>query len=170
MATCTCECGEERIVQMDNLKNGHTLSCGCHKRKVHTKHGLSGHPLYKVWEGIVNRCYAKNSPAFRWYGARGISMCDEWRYNPETFINWAISKNWVNGLTVDREDVNGNYTPHNCRLVTHQTQMNNTTRSCKFEMNGQVKTISEWAMEYGLHRSTLRYRLKVGMKIEDAVL
>lgn len=169
MAKCLCDCGTERIVQVDNLKNNHTQSCGCHKKKIHTKHGLAYHPLYKVWEGIVNRCYAPNAEVYKFYGARGIGMCQTWRSDPKSFIEWAISQGWKEGLSVDRTNNNGNYDPENCQITTQQKQMRNTRRNVYVTMDGETKCISEWSAQYGIDRYKLRYRLKKGMSLKEAL-
>src|SRR5688572_19475169 len=111
MAECICDCGNRSIVQVENLKSGHTKSCGCDKLKL--KHGYAHHPAYTIWEGIVDRCCNPKSKGYKWYGARGIKMFDEWKNNPASFIEWALSNGYEKGLSIERDNVNGNYEPSN---------------------------------------------------------
>lgn len=162
MAECLCDCGNKTVVQVENLKSGHTTSCGCERVRVNTVHGYSGHPLYTIWEGVVERCCNKNSKAYKWYGLRGIKMFDLWRNNPKEFIEWCLENGWMKGLSIEREDVNGNYEPSNCKFIPMVMQAKNTRKSMRLERNGITDTQRGWAKRLGLHPSTLRYRMKVG--------
>jgi len=88
------------------------------------KHGLSSHknrhPLYQKWRHIKGRCYNPNNSSYHNYGGRGIKMCDSWKNNPLKFINWALKNGWEEGLVIDRINVDGNYSPQNCRFVNLQ--------------------------------------------------
>lgn len=135
---CRCDCGNEVIVQYSNLKSGKTKSCGCLNRENraerNTKHGGSvrGHVdrLYRVWRGMIGRCYDKRNVSYCWYGARGITVCPEWRHNYEAFREWALATGYDENAprgqcTIDRIDVNGCYCPKNCRWVNADTQTHN---------------------------------------------
>jgi hypothetical protein len=85
------------------------------------KHGYAKrkkqHHLYKIWCGMVSRCYNKNVPCFYNYGGRGITVCKEWKENPVSFIEWAKDK-WISGLVIDRVNNDADYSPDNCHFVT----------------------------------------------------
>lgn len=127
-----CSCGNEfKIVSVD-IKNGHTKSCGCYRKKVTSNrsitHNLSGNnPLYKKWAHMISRCSNIKSKDYSYYGARGIIICIEWRNNFKLFYDWAMDNGYVKGLEIDRIDVNGNYEPSNCRFVSRSMQMINTS-------------------------------------------
>lgn len=130
---CQCDCGNKTVVAGTSLRYGNTKSCGClareSTRKRSYKHGLSNHPLYKIWHGLLERCYHEEDTAYKYYGARGITVCDEWRQDAAAFIKWALDNGWEKGLEVDRIDNYAGYSPENCRIVTHKENMANQRRS-----------------------------------------
>ena len=132
---CRCDCGNTKIVAGTSLRYGSTKSCGCllsESTKARTfKHGLTNHPLYKIWSGIIQRCHKETDTAYKYYGARGITVCDEWRNDAEAFIKWSLENGWREGLEIDRIDNYKGYSPDNCRYVTHKENMNNQRRSKK---------------------------------------
>ena len=119
---CVCECGNIAIVLASNLKSGDSKSCGCLSKEVavthNTTHGYRKHPLYAVWASMKLRCLNKKNTCYKYYGGKGVSICEEWVNSAETFINWALKNGWKKGLQIDRIDNDGNYTPVNCRFVS----------------------------------------------------
>ena len=93
-----------------------------------TKHGLRNHPLYGVWSSMVKRCENERSDSFKYYGGRGIRVCEEWRLHPDSFIHWGIENGYAPGLEIDRIDNNGDYCPKNCRFITHKENCAPTKR------------------------------------------
>lgn len=130
---CVCECGKEKIVSSQSLLSGKTNSCGClHKesaRGLLLTHGKSNTKLYNVWRGMKKRCYCQENENFKYYGGRGITICEEWRDNFEAFYTWAISNGYADNLSIDRIDVNGNYEPSNCRWATVAEQNRNKRKT-----------------------------------------
>jgi len=127
---CECSCNNKIItVTGGHLKSGHTRSCGCLKIYLTIQrsmtHNLSKHPLFNIWCGIKRRITNKNRKDYKYYGGRGIKICDEWRKDFKIFYDWAISNGWQQGLEIDRINNNGNYEPSNCRWTTRSEQTKN---------------------------------------------
>lgn len=136
-------------------------------------HGKAGTRLYKVWSEMKRRCNNPNCRVFMYYGGRGISYTPEWeRYKP--FYDWAIANGYDEHAkrgecTLDRIDVNGDYTPLNCRWITQSEQALNTRTNKFIEAFGESHTITEWAKMTGFLAETIRKRLNIGFSQEDAV-
>lgn len=159
LVRCICDCGQEKITKLGNLRKGGVTSCGCICRTRFLSHGLSKHPLHAIWRGILSRCYNPNRAAFKDYGGRGVIVCDEWRSDFKAFYDWAIDK-WAEGLHIDRENNDGPYSPENCRFITGKCNANNRRNSIKIEYNGVTKTITEWGETIGISCGAMRYRLQ----------
>lgn len=131
---CLCSCGNTTVVVTDSLKRGATKSCGCiHSKQVadrNTKHGKSGTRLYNIWRGMKSRCYNENSTPYKYYGAKGVKVCDEWRNDFSSFADWSLANGYDpdkprNECTIDRIDPSGDYSPDNCRWVSMSVQNSN---------------------------------------------
>lgn len=130
---CLCDCGNTTIVSMSNLRKGTTQSCGCYhweqnkaeRPKMQSENHQYIHTrLYNIWVGMRKRCNSEKHRAFKWYGQRGICICNEWsRFL--NFRNWALHNGYKEDLTIDRINVNGDYEPNNCRWITIQEQQKN---------------------------------------------
>lgn len=138
---CKCDCGNTTFVSVSNLRNGHTQSCGClqisRTSDAMRTHGHKGkrsvNRLYPVWRAMKQRCLLPSSKAYKYYGGRGITVCDEW-LEYDNFMRWAYSHGYDPNAkrgkcTIDRIDVNGNYEPSNCRFVDMAVQNNNKRNS-----------------------------------------
>lgn len=124
-----CDCGSEKHLNLQVLKNGKSKSCGCFRseamRKRSNYHGLQKTALYGVWVNMKTRCYNKKNAKYPCYGGRGITVCDEWKHNFMEFRKFAIKNGWNDSLQIDREDNDKCYTPENCRFVTREVNINN---------------------------------------------
>lgn len=161
MFECVCDCGEKCIKAGQLLSAGKTRSCGClaSKNTDQTTHGQSKTHLYGVWCTMKSRCHNPNSSQYKNYGARGIKVCEEWMHDFSAFQAWAMSNGYAEGLTIDRIDVNGDYSPDNCRWTSMKAQNNNRGNNRLFTYKGQIKTLHELADEYGVKYTTLWMRI-----------
>ena len=114
--------------------------------------------LYDTWRHMIDRCEKPNHYAYKDYGGRGICVCNDWR-SFDTFFAWAVSNGYAFGLTLDRENVNGNYEPSNCRWATWKEQGNNRRTNALITFNGRTQTMAMWADELGITRHALWARL-----------
>lgn len=125
-----CECGNKFKAQMPSINSGNTKSCGCYNIKMikytSTTHGQTNSLLYKKWRNIKNRCFREKDSHFKYYGARGITICDEWRNDFKAFHDWSIKNGYKEELQIDRINNDGNYEPSNCRFTTKSVQARNT--------------------------------------------
>lgn len=124
---CRCDCGNLTKVQSDHLCTGHTKSCGCLQRDQVSKsrfiHGdrSTGEQLrlYNIWVNMKARCSNPKISDYKYYGGKGISVCDEWKNSYQGFKNWALLNGYSNNLVIDRIDNDGNYESSNCQWITN---------------------------------------------------
>lgn len=133
---CICDCGTELRIKGAFLMSGNTKSCGCLRKDLLTTHGLTGHPLESTRKDMIARCYNPNRESYKWYGARGISVCKEWRDSLSIFYDWSIAHGWKKGLTLDRIDNDGNYTPENCQFIPNKKNARKTRLISKKNTSG----------------------------------
>lgn len=169
---CRCDCGETKIHTAGILNSGDVKSCGCYGKEVrkekHTKHNKSNTKLYRVWASMRERCSSTSCKGFVYYGARGVTVCDDWNNSFQAFYDWATSSGYAEGMSIDRIDVDGNYEPSNCRWVSTNIQANNKKNNVRVEYNGESRTVSEWASILGIEYRTLWMRLRRGWSVEKA--
>ena len=172
---CICDCGVKKIVDIKHLTMGHTRSCGClwqdEKHEYRKIHGFTKKEnLYSVWCGMKHRCYCKTCKAYKYYGDRGILVCDEWKNSYLNFRNWAIKNGYKENLTIDRINVNGNYEPSNCRWVSDKVQSRNKRSNVILTFNGISHCIVEWSEILNIPASTLNARLnKLNWSVEKTL-
>lgn len=165
---CLCDCGNIVSVEASKLKSGHTKSCGClndENRKAHidklTTHHMTHTRLYGIWCGMRKRCFNEEDYSYKYYGARGITVCQDWigENGFLNFRNWAYKNGYSKDLSIDRIDVNGNYEPENCRWATVKEQVNNTRKNIKIMYEGKEYTLSEICEVLGLNYHTMYGRV-----------
>lgn len=173
---CRCtgpDCdGRQVTVPGRDLRKGNTRSCGCLSRESTADrsrtHGLHGHPIYQVWQGMISRCHNPRHRSFPRYGGRGITVCPQWRNSFEAFHRDVIT-GYERGLQLDRINNDGNYEPGNVRWVTRPENGRNTRRNEVVDFGGQSRCITEWAELLGLSYYALRNRLRRNWPVERAL-
>lgn len=160
---CKCECGASVVVRPYLVRSGHTGSCGCLQRErvseVSTTHGESRSRLYRIYNGMKNRCYNPAQANYSSYGGRGIKICDEWLNSFAVFQEWALSNGYTDQLSIDRIDNDGDYEPSNCRWVPRSVQQRNTSRTNLITINERTQSLTDWAAECGLNFHTVSFRI-----------
>lgn len=162
---CQCECGNKISSRTDYLRGGKSKSCGCYRDSVlktsYTKHGMHGTRFYRIWKGMLSRCYCETDTAYNRYGARGIKVCKEWKDDFQNFYNDMYSSyqghcnlNGEKDTTIERIDFNENYSRENCTWKTNAEQSLNKRNNIKVE----GKTLKEISEEYNIPLNKLRNR------------
>jgi hypothetical protein len=164
-AVCKCTCGAVRLIPGQNLKRHLSTGCGCRKGfKISqrlTVHGTNRGrktPTVETYNGMIQRCYNPNFKHYHRYGGRGIKICDRWLGEGgfKRFLKDMGER--PAGLTIERKDNDGNYSPGNCRKTRHVT------------INGVTRTISEWAEITGIKRDTISHRVMDGWEGDKIIM
>jgi hypothetical protein len=168
---CACECGNTKEVNTKELLQGRTNSCGCLAAELSSKrrfvHGLSNSKIHRIWSHILTRCLNSNNKDYPRYGGRGITICERWM-NFENFLeDMGIPPTDLH--SIDRERVNGNYEPGNCRWATAKEQARNRRNSLIVSHNGISVTAAEWDESLGFFRGTVAKRIRKGWSISEAI-
>lgn len=162
---CKCLCPNDDIIVVDaqNLKTGHTQSCGCYFKEQVTVHGQCSKNirLYRIWRGMMARCYQEDSKSYRWYGAKGITVFKLW-HTVSNFVDWALANGYNDNLTLERCRVFEGYSPENCEWIPLSKQARNTTVSLGEakaieirKLLGEGATPKELASKYGVAYTTI---------------
>jgi hypothetical protein len=128
---CLCDCGNYTITTAPHLRSGNTKSCGClvlKENKSRTLYHLESKTkrrLRNIYDGMIKRCYNKNFSGYKYYGFRGIKICDDWMHSFKLFYTWALCNGYQSNLTIDRTNNDGDYKPNNCRWTTMTEQAKN---------------------------------------------
>lgn len=152
--SCVCECGNTLSATTGSLRSGNTKSCGCVRKELlekrNRKHSLAGTRLYRIWAGMLTRCTNPNSKQYPRYGGRGIVVCDRWNFSAggsfENFMN-DMRDGYSEDMTLERKDVNKEYSIGNCEWISKKDQALNKGR---YKNNKTGYTgISEQDRKYG---------------------
>ena len=162
---CSCDCGKSIEVAGTDLRSGNTKSCGCLKvengAQQNLRHGgAAGKALtgaYRSWRSMLARCNSPSNNRYREYGARGIAVSEAWR-DFATFL--ADMGERPDGMSLERDDPNGNYTPANCRWLPIAQQARNTRKTVWVRLNGSHMSLAEAAEKMGVDRRVAWHWLK----------
>lgn len=171
---CRCDCGNELDINGDSLKKGVSQSCGCYRKEVNRErlatHGQTDTRLYGIWLAMKRRCDLPTVHAYKDYGGRGISVCQEWQENFEAFYEWSYNHGYAENLSIDRIDNDGNYEPSNCQWVDNVAQANNRRTNRLVTINGETHNITQWAQILNKSPKLIFGRIYAGWAPERAVL
>ena len=136
-----------------HVTSGRSTKCrSCASREANLKHGMRNTRIYNIWQNMLRRTSTPTNPAYKYYGGRGIEVCDEWKEFMR-FYEWSMANGYTNKLTIERIDVDGNYEPSNCCWVDMKTQGKNkrstlSNRFTKQELLDMVKEYKERNINY----------------------
>lgn len=161
-----CDCGNDHVARGNTVahcaskaNNAMEPSCGCYNLTTVTKHGYRRkavtHPAYKSWNAMKNRCYNPKDPSYKWYGAKGVTVCDEWLDDPAKFVEWSVANEWEKGLHIDK-DIKcselgispGIYSPETCQWVTAKTNVGYATNRDNHGSHPNVKLSHQQLTEF----------------------
>ena len=169
---CKCDCGNTVLVHAQNLKSGHTSSCGCYNYECisarNRTHGETKTRIYRIWHDMNYRCSSPKHRSYPLYGGKGVKVCDAWK-DYETFRDWALQSGYKDGLSIDRIDSEKDYCPENCRWATDTEQANNTNRNRCYTIDGVTDTLANWCRKYNMPYVTASSRVLRGWNIMDAL-
>lgn len=160
---CLCDCKKTVVRSASALGKNKNPNCGC------IRQGQRKTRLYGIWANMKQRCTNPSNPAYPYYGAKGISICDEWANDFLAFQSWALKNGYDDSLTIDRVDGNKNYQPDNCRWSTRKEQSNNLSSNTVIVFEGKEYTLTQLAEEYGLDPKLVIDRHKLGWPAKDLV-
>lgn len=172
---CRCDCGNMVNVCSSKLSDGHTQSCGCLQKEraslAKTTHGASSSkgciPEYGVWLNMKARCAYKSTHSYKYYGARGISVCERWM-KFENFLE-DMGRRPSPSHSIDRLDSNGNYEPDNCKWSDDFEQNNNRSNNRRLTYDGKTMNLFQWAREVGINPKRIHARLVAGWSVARAL-
>lgn len=173
---CICECGNKVQLIADNLASGHSKSCGCLAREITAiRHTIHSHTRdrgksseYVAWCHMRDRCNNHKAKSYRFYGQRGITVCDRWQNSFAAFIE-DMGRKPKPELTIDRINSAGNYEPGNCKWSTMTEQQNNKQNNHRIEYNGIIQTLTQWARQFGIPPNVLLWRIRAEWPTERAL-
>ena len=139
---CKCDCGTEKTMVPGNVITGHSKTCGCGKKRgCVAKRDDAGKKLHKIWRGMLERC-GRDTEQYRRYYGRGIKVCDEW-HDYKNFENWANENGYVAGLSIERTDNDGDYSPENCKWIDRSLQARNRGTTLWVHYDGRTMSLAE---------------------------
>lgn len=155
---CHCECGNERLIQYSALSCGYSKSCGCLRKELFAvrSKSRSKSPEYNTWLLMIRRCYNSGDEAFKNYGARGVTVSDDWRFSFDKFLE-DMGRRPSPELTIERRDNSKGYTKKNCYWGTREDQGNNRRGNVLVVLkDGREMTVAQAIKELKLKPNTVR--------------
>lgn len=159
-----CECGTERDIMFSLLVTGKTVSCGCYRKTKNITHGRSQSRTYRIYRDMLTRCNNPHYKEYHLYGGRGIKVCDRWQGSFDNFLSDMGER--PKGMSLDRIDNEGHYTPENCHWATGFEQANNKRNNVILEYHGRRQTAPQWARELGISVRNIYSRRRSGWSDE----
>ncbi len=167
---CHCDCGNDIKVLEPNLIKHRVTSCGCNFDKYKDDKFLEVKKkrISSIFRGMYSRCYDQSSDHYIYYGSAGITICDEWLYDGEKFITWALDNGYEIGLSIERKDITKGYSPENCEWIAKEAQARNKSTNVFIKFKNEVHYLAEWGEKLNMDGQTAKkYLLDRGGRIVD---
>lgn len=164
--SCICDCGSPARSSTSKLLNGSKMSCGCLESENQaslSKHGRYGTRAYRTWQNMKTRCLNPAGKFFQYYGGRGITVCENWMTFEGFYEDMGDPPP---NSTIDRSDNDLGYTKENCQWRTKKDQSNNRSNNIAVIVNGETKTLKQWAEHFGIKYTTVYWRYKKGWETD----
>lgn len=162
---CECTCGNKRSLQTYQLTSGKVTSCGCQNPRFKKHFMISKRKrMYSLYCSMIARCYNPKSISYPYYGNKGITVCDEWKDDFNSFAEWAETNGYNDTLSIDRIDNSKGYCPSNCRWIPLIEQANNRTTSVSYIHNGETHNLKEWCRILNFDYTLAKSRRKEAKK------
>jgi len=156
---CLCECGTEKRFLGMHLRLETPADCGCglpqRMRAAQVTHGMTYSPEWRSWNSMVQRCTCETHASWKDYGGRGIKVCKRWLTFENFYKDMGLRPP---GTSLDRKNNSRGYSPANCRWATHEEQQNNRRSNVYLTLDGQTKTMKQWATHFGVKYSVVKER------------
>ena len=140
------------------------------KNQSNSTHGKSKTRIYKLWISMKTRCNTKSDSNYKKYGAKGITVCDEWKIDFVSFYRWAYNNGYDDTLSIERLDNNLGYEPSNCKWIPQRDQSLNRSICRKITINGVTKLQKEWARDIGRTDVRIIQVRNSGKNVEEYIL
>lgn len=164
---CECtKCGRIKLSHYGAIAGPKSVIYCCNhlrangEQKPYIKGQWNNGRIGRIFHGLTLRCYNQNDRAYRWYGAKGIAVCEEWLSNPFEFEKWAMRNGYADDLTIDRIDSSKDYCPENCRWVTMRDNSKYKSTTTILTVDGISHTGKDWAKECNLGCNTINKMLR----------
>ena len=167
LCKCSCPEGTMREVSGNTLLREKSLSCGCLRLETVRRHGKRSSRVYKIWQGMLQRCENPHHVSYHDYGGRGIRVDEAWHKFEAFYRDMGDPPSPLH--TLDRRDTNGHYSANNCRWATVDTQQNNKRSSTRIDFNGKSLSVAQWSKVMDIPEETIRKRLKSGWTVTTAL-
>ena len=145
------KCGLEKVSRYNNFKE--TTKCthiGIDGKVINYHVGWTNNRIRNLFHGMKQRCYNKNEKSYKWYGAKGIKICDEWLDNPLLFEKWSFNNGYNDNLTIDRINEDKDYSPDNCRWISNSDNAKYKSTTSVINVDGEEHTGKDWSKMLGL--------------------
>lgn len=161
-------CGATRVTRISTVITNH-------KKCFHTRHCWANRRIGMIFNAMVQRCYNSHNKSFRWYGAKGITVCNEWLNDASLFEKWALSSGYADNLTIDRINPKEGYSPNNCQWISNKENSRRAGNVNLITVKNKTLTGRQWALELGLgqnciNRNLRRFGLERTIQLIEAVL